>query len=949
MADLPSDFAAWLESALWLGKPDQARARIAEARAAGLLAGAAGEAAAPILRSPPPKLADAQGRLRRFALALQAEGERGLEVQVWRAAIEKGMDARQGNQRILDAAVAAGDWAAVIEAGGVLMSDGQPRPGWITAVETAIRSQQDMAGGSLHETAAATLRATGVRFLPLLLQRITAAELAQLVTGGQTLTPSQAALAVALLLGRDETAAARDVAAWLGATGTTDVEGRVASALCDLAEGRDEAAVAVLDSLQAEGGGFAGEGVALLAAAAAAQAGHPLLQRLAHEVAAAPGLPAQFALLSDLPARAREALPALLKALQDAAPDPLIVLDLRLGLASDLDEEEAKRAIRLVETDPSPQSEARLLTLARRLADENTVGTQIAAEFCRKHEAVLLSTAAGAAVVARVLSAVHDWQGALRGWDGVLTHQPGAAWALGRAYLSAARTGRVDLAAAYLARAHEVAGDAATGFLAFAHGACILGDLETGARFLAEFDALPADHQARATDRYNLAERLRAVITGSTTRLARTEQMRRSQPEGAPPARVLLVDPGFNLNAGHHFSYSLFATRFFAEEMRLDQAEVWVCGPMLDEDEAPAPSLLGSSLHRLFGFNPHVFDEFPKSAAILGNIARAWEAELDRAFAGVDLASVEVVYFHSMKVTLVEGLARWIAARFGGRPIVLILGIIEVDYLNLDDATIDNCHAAYATAHRILQETPGVEFLFYAETKLAVQELTDVMGDRPPVQLIPYLAAALAGPPEDAPVAFSRERVTIGLIGSSRRDRGLDLFPELMLALANQPEVRWIVQMSRSLAEQIDPVFPDYLMWAAKQGICRWIDDRLDTEAYYAALREMDIVLMPYRDRYAVSGSGVFYEAIALERFVIAPRLTFMAEVLEDWSYPSEIMASATLPAALRSVQNVLRQKQVLEARMRDLRQAGGDRLPVGRFRELLRAMLVKVREAAPA
>lgn len=290
-----------------------------------------------------------------------------------------------------------------------------------------------------------------------------------------------------------------------------------------------------------------------------------------------------------------------------------------------------------------------------------------------------------------------------------------------------------------------------------------------------------------------------------------------------------------------------------------------------------------------------------------------------------------------MKANLVLGFARWVAACFAGREIAVIVGVIEVDYATEGDAVREACNAAYHQGIQLLRATPGIRFVLYAETSFASAILHEAIGGTEPVEVIPYLAAILVGQAADAIPPFAGERVMIGLVGGSRRERGVDLFPELILALSSRDDVRWILQLEREAARKIDPVFPAYLDWAVAQGLCEWHEGRLDTQTYQAALRRIDVVLMPYRNRYANSGSGVFYEAMQLKRYLVIPEATFMREVVENLAYPCTLLPSTSFHAVLETLISLLDRKAELRRSMHGLAQDATERLPIGRFEALVR------------
>ena len=942
MDGIKEDPGTWLERALWFGRIEDLPKQVEAAMAEGLLEDAEAVArVAGCLSQPPALVTNIIGRLRHLGLALHGSGECRLQVQVWRAALRHGMEPRNGWQRLFDTAFAIDDWPTVLEASSWLSEMTRPRPHWLTHTQTAVTKLLD--GESIPQTSAVAmvLKWTGLRFLTDLLQRPGPTMLADIVLAKGGFSPATTVMLATALASRAHLDAARRIAAALqGEEAVT-----IAIAACAVAESRFDAAHKALDQLATSEVTVASEDLLLPWAFLAASVAHDSLPALAHRVARLPGVLTRLTALFIAMGERVDALAALMAALVEAGLDPLELLDIKLATTVAIDEPQMRHAIALVDDDSSFRRPDRILTLAQQLIESETTGTALAADFCRRHFAGLIVTQAGATLLARALTRVQDWEGAMHAWDALIALQPAASWAFGQAYLSAAKADQADRAASYLARVNLTDSASQSALMAVAYGACVLGDFETGLHCLAILDALPISSPARLQDRHNLCGRLNAALTGSANLLVRSHGSVGYEPIECSSPRALIIDPGFAVNDGHHFAYTLFATQFFATEMGIGIDEVWTCVSMVGETAVQEDDAsVRTSLRRIFGFNPYAFEEFPKAERILRNVAKAWESDLTRAFVDRDLDHVEVIYCHSMKATMAVGFARWVTARFSGRRIAVVIGIIEVDYMAQGAETSLNCNVAYSEAMQHLREASGVHLVLYAETAYAVRELSRVLGPEIAVHNIPYLAASLAGPASTAHVAFSRETVTIGLVGGSRRERGLDLFPELILAMADIPDVRWVVQLSRNLAEQMDGVFPSYLQWAVDRGICAWYDGRLDTADYHAALRQMDIVLMPYRERYAVSGSGVFYEAIELERYLVVPQDTFMADVLRDWSYPREVMSSASVPAALRSLQHILQRRKAVVQEMQALRAAAGERLPLGHFRTLIRAALVYVR-----
>lgn len=908
------DLVAWCQTAVRSGQ--LARFDVAEAKR--------------ILATPPQSTKDSVARLRLLAQTLLDLQEYRLQALAWQAGALRGMDPKNVHLRLLEAYSAVQDWSGAIVSGGYLLSHVEARPYWLKLTRTAVTGLLSVASPPIAEALSHVLRHTGLRFIQEVLNRfadhdpvpallacdLTEADLLQLsvLFGHRGHVQHAIRCADALAeIARDPVNACLAHAARASARGARDA---IHAALDNAPPPPDH-----LPSMVVWNWGML-----------AASCGHPTLPLIARRIV---GHAATFAMLdvalAEMSSGADEA-GSLMEALIQAGADPLGLLDVRLSVGLLLTDTEAKAAMALIDADASDRQTDRVVALTRELIDRSQLSLVDTLAFCRRHFTRLSRHKIGAGLLARVLTMAQDWEGSLLAWDAVLSEAPDTFWALARAYFAAARLGRPELAQSYMSRIDRATNGIGAAYVVVAHGACILGDFDVGRRILDRVQP-----ETLKPDAANLAGRLRAVLTGDGRGMASSAPADLGKPANAPPPRVLVIDPGFSKLTGHHFAYSLFATRFFAAELNLDPAQVRVCAHRGDwlGDTGDADQIR-PSLHPSFDFNPYGFEDFPKTTECLKNLARAWQSDLTNGLQSTDLSEVKVVYFHSMKANLVMGFANWVAEQFHGRRVCVIIGVIEVDYLSEGEDVSRVCHAAYNEAIRTLRAVPGLTLTFYAETTFACTNLSNAVQNAIPVHNIPYLAASLAGPAAATHVAFSRDRVTVGLVGGSRPERGLDIFPELMLALSDRSDLHWVLQMSRTFAAQLDPVFPVYLDWAVSQGICTWFEDRIETDAYYAALRAMDVVLMPYRDRYAMSGSGVFYESLQLERYLIVPEATFMHDVLVEWDYPCAFVPAPTVSAVHRLLVKILKDRAKLRTAMMALREKQGDMLPLGRFRKLL-------------
>lgn len=930
-----------LAQVLWSAESDDIVKWCATAIDLGQLADFDPDEASKLLAKPPKGTRDAISRLRLLALALLEQREYRLQALVWKACAARGMEPRNVNLRLLDALTALNDWAGIIVCGGFLLSQPDPRPHWTKITKDAVAALLGDAPPPSRDNLMHVLRHTGLRFIGDILDRLGDSDPVQVFLGCE---PTDAQLLqLSVTFGhRNQPDQAAQFADSLAAQTQSTTYKALARAARDSAAGLLDGSFAAL----AEAGPPPPDLPAMALwnwAAIAAACGHPSLSLLAQRIVADPvALGMLGMVLADMGPNADES-GSLQAALIESGADPLALLDIRLSSGETLGETDAKEAMALVEADKSDLKTDRIVALTRALLDRSQLSAAAVAVFCRKHSGALCTNQTGANLLARALTVVQDWQGSLVALDALLRQTPDATWALSKSYFAAAKLGRADLAQSYLSRI-DLAGPANdAALLTVAHGACILADFDLGRRVL---DQIPA--HVLVADVFNLAGRLRAVLAGDASGLHRGENVESERPKAALPPRVLVIDPGFAKNAGHHFGYTLFSMKFFASELGAKPEEIWVCARRGEPwAESIDDAQIESSLHRVFDFNPYTFEDFPKTDESLKNLSIAWEADLTRGLQDSDLGQVEVIYCHSMKANLAVGFAKWVESHFNGKPVLVVIGVIEVDYLSEGKAVSQACNASYSEAVQILRKISGIHLIFYAETAFACSNLSTALEEAIPVHNIPYLAASLAGPASATQVSFSKSVVTIGLVGGSRRDRGLDIFPELMLALSDRSDVRWILQMSRGLAEQVDPVFPSYLDWAVSNGICTWYSERMESDAYFEALRQMDVVLMPYRDRYAVSGSGVFYEALQLERYLIVPQATFMHDVLVELDYPSSFVSGTSVALVMRAITKMLKEKSNLRNDMLALRKKKGELLPLGKFRSLCAAGLSDVKSSA--
>jgi glycosyltransferase involved in cell wall biosynthesis len=114
---------------------------------------------------------------------------------------------------------------------------------------------------------------------------------------------------------------------------------------------------------------------------------------------------------------------------------------------------------------------------------------------------------------------------------------------------------------------------------------------------------------------------------------------------------------------------------------------------------------------------------------------------------------------------------------------------------------------------------------------------------------------------------------------------------------------------------------------------CELIESALSVEEYYKLMRRIDVLVLPYRERYETTGSGVFIEALSLGKVLVIPKRGWMAEcTLMCGSQPATFDAAetASVSTAIRSsVENFasLRMKAIKAAQVWNTHQAAGSKI----------------------
>ncbi len=166
--------------------------------------------------------------------------------------------------------------------------------------------------------------------------------------------------------------------------------------------------------------------------------------------------------------------------------------------------------------------------------------------------------------------------------------------------------------------------------------------------------------------------------------------------------------------------------------------------------------------------------------------------------------------------------------------------------------------------------------IFGTTTDLLAEELRGLLGTQ--VDVVPIPMAY--GDPALYPSAKPNSHLPrVSVLGGTRREKGSCLMPDIVRVCRSHVRVEFLIQLVNNTltVEEVKD-----LARIAKEPHVTVIREPLPMPEYNIALNSADIALFPYEIiPYRKRTSGVFAEAVAYGKPVVAPRGTWMAEQIE--------------------------------------------------------------------
>lgn len=338
----------------------------------------------------------------------------------------------------------------------------------------------------------------------------------------------------------------------------------------------------------------------------------------------------------------------------------------------------------------------------------------------------------------------------------------------------------------------------------------------------------------------------------------------------APPRPVFcIVDPSLRDFVGHHFAWDRAVSGAAAAEG---------FAPVTLGHRAALPAVTGV-LRVVPAFRRDIWARHPLARGIPGLPGRLLDhalcirdfaADLRRGLDGLVLPPGSVVLGHMITAKHLPGFARVLARLPHGVAAVLLLRYQPFFYDNpIAARALRRLEALAAGGRRIRLASDS------ARLAQAIGRLTTLPVEVLPIPHAPPPAPPPAARPPGAPVRFAS-------LGNARDEKGyLEILEAIRLLAAGPEGLRGLAFTLQSNDPQpaLRPAV-SALAAAPPPGVTL-LRTALDEAAYRAALAEADIVLVPYwRSIYEARTSGVFLEALAAGKPVIATDDTWMSDEL---------------------------------------------------------------------
>ncbi len=427
----------------------------------------------------------------------------------------------------------------------------------------------------------------------------------------------------------------------------------------------------------------------------------------------------------------------------------------------------------------------------------------------------------------------------------------------------------------------------------------------------------------------------RIILAGILLKAGRLDLARRalSKHETLPSetwtkADALIIDPGFVRLDGHHANTNHFYFRQL-EALGLHPAllrNTRTLHTLGKPADSGLPAFQARAYMKPFGDSPD-----SRELMLLNDLFH------DEFQERLGAATPRVIVAHTLRHTFVEGFCRFLANRFATRPVTLLLGVVETDVLDVDHPQHRNVTSIYLRALKHLSRLKEARILFVVERPELRTFLERVGAHSRNIVEAPYVGAALVDEAEES-APEGRRAPCIGFVGQTRPERGPLFIPALATATLDLfPDIQWLIQMNQSMVRRLGgKEAVSELDRLSHHPRVRLLGQHLPTQDYLALLRDIDIMVLPYADRYRFSGSGITMESLRSGHVQVLPEGSSMAQTVREAGGEPVTFAEQNHAALLAAVTKAVDDHAILRLRnqraamrLREQTDCGG---PIQRF-----------------
>jgi glycosyltransferase involved in cell wall biosynthesis len=405
---------------------------------------------------------------------------------------------------------------------------------------------------------------------------------------------------------------------------------------------------------------------------------------------------------------------------------------------------------------------------------------------------------------------------------------------------------------------------------------------------------------AAQQDDRSLAAEFAIGMSGLVPDYLATRATLSSELEDVSKKRVRIIDTGaIHYQTSHHYN-SLQHMLAYLKETGFALDEV---GVLTSLESRPVEGL-GVAQSNALTFRTYAGVPHGDSLGRFPNRKNKWlRQDLDR----LDVENVDLIVFKTVTPNMLKAVYNWLAEQDGKRSFSVIIDFLPVAYAPRELNREANARMAELVLQPFdkLAELRTINVLMHSEFSAVSEQLSerDPRGQVFKKAVYPVASTARAHRRprgvEDGP-----RKIRVGMMGATREDKGYGVLPDLIsLADDSNFPVEWRLQFDKVQARDFrDQPFMQADIDRLEQDPNVTIRSGFATQdEYYRAFAGLDVVLLPYSDRYQSSSSGIITEAIELNVLPVVPRGSTMEQIAKVANAPhiaiDEVSAEAIFAA----------------------------------------------------